>query len=167
MSRAFVKEDSPQAEVNPDRNELDAALESELFGQSPGGPKNFITPNGFSKLQNELENLLKNPTAEGAQRKIETLRRRIQLAEVIDPEKQSGDRVYFGATVTVLDENEELRTYRIVGIDETDSHAGKVSWVSPIGKALLEAQVGDIVTISMPHGEEEFEIQKIEYKPIS
>lgn len=166
MARAFVKEDSPQAEIRPNTQELDAAMEDELFGETLGGPKNFITPKGLANLQSELESFSKNPQAEGAQRKIHVLQRRIQLAEVIDPEKQSGDQVLFGATVTVVDENEETRIYRIVGIDETDLSTGKISWASPIGKALLQAQVGDVVTIDRPHGSEELEILKIEYKQI-
>jgi transcription elongation factor GreB len=178
MGRAFVKEDSLHQETTLKVQEIDAALEEQLFGTAKGTPKNFITPQGFARLQAQLHHLeqIERPALvekaspqiqiDELDRKIYLLQRHIELAEIIDPEKQGGDRVLFGATVTVLDEDENRRVYRIVGVDETDSKTGKVSWVSPIGKALLQAQVGDIVDFVNPRGKEELEILKIEFKPI-
>ena len=194
MNKAFVKEDSASNPNFPlSVLEMDAALDKELFTSTGSTiPKNYITPQGFAHLHQSLQKLLQEerpqfaetvsespndePDSESYQdmkarmdeieRKIRLLQRRLDLAEIIDPKSQSGDQVLFGATVTVLDENEKTRVYRIVGIDETDVKIGKVSWVSPIGRALLQAQVGDVVVLETPHGEEELEILKIEYKSI-
>lgn len=190
MNKAFVKEDSVDLDAAPKADEMEAALEYELFGSTANGPKNYITPKGFERLQKDLQHLVqnerpalseqvsgRNSLEEGSEafqdiqnqlqtldRQIRLLQRRIDLAEIIDPAQQCGDRVLFGATVTVLDETEALRKYRIVGVDEMDLKSGKISWVSPIGKALLQSQVGDVVLLKTPHGEEELEIQKIEFE---
>jgi transcription elongation factor GreB len=157
--------------------------------KAPKGSKNYITPKGFDALKSELHDLLTNERpkvvdvvawaasngdrSENADyqygkrrlreidRRIRFLQRRIDLATVVDPAQQKGDKVLFGATVTVRDEEERDRTYRIVGIDETDAKNGKVSWISPIGQALLQAKEGDFVVLKTPKGEEELEIIKI------
>ena len=101
--------------------------------------------------------------------RIRFLTKRIENAEVVDPVSQgkiAKGRVRFGATVTVEDEDGEEKTYSIVGIDEYDATRGLVSWVSPIGKALLKAQEGDVVTFNAPSGKRELEIIKVEYLPI-
>ncbi len=102
-------------------------------------------------------------------RKIRFLTKRLDSAEVIDPPAQAKvaeGRALFGATVTVEDENGAKRRYQIVGIDESDAGRGRVSWISPMGKALLGAREGDVVQLNTPKGEQELEIVKIEYVTI-
>lgn len=104
-------------------------------------------------------------------RRIRFLTKRLDRAEVIDPATQSSDRVLFGASVTVelldsQDDQSRSRQYSIVGIDESDPQRNRVSWISPLARALLGSQVGDVVTLRTPKGEEELEVLKIEYKPI-
>lgn len=156
--------------------------------------KNYITQRGFDRLKSEVHELLtverpkmvetvawaasNGDRSENADyqygkkrlreidRRIRFLQKRMDIAEIVNPEKQSGEKVLFGATVTIEDEDGNTRVYKIVGIDETDAKLGKISWISPIGRALLQAKVGDAVLVQMPKGEEELLIQKIEFKDI-
>ncbi len=182
--------------------------------------KNYITQRGFDRLKAEVHELLtverpkmvetvawaasNGDRSENADyqygkkrlreidRRIRFLQKRMDIAEIVHPDKQSGDKVLFGATVTIEDaetgeeqtwqivgvdeanasdgpiEDEDggTRVYKIVGIDETDAKLGKISWISPIGRALLQAKVGDAVVVQMPKGEEELLVQKIEFKDI-
>lgn len=174
-----------------DRSEEDLDS-SESTASLPHGVKNYITPAGAQRMREELKDLLYTQRPEVVRtvswaasngdrsengdyiygkrrlreidRRIRFLTKRLDLAEVVDPANQSSDRVLFGATVTVSDEEGRSRTYRIVGIDETDVKRGHVSWISPIGKALLQARVGDVVTLRSPKGEEELEILDIKYE---
>ena len=101
--------------------------------------------------------------------RIHFLTRRIESAEIVDPVAQgktAAGRVLFGATVTVEDEEGEQRIYCIVGADEYNGSKGLVSWQSPVGKALMRKEVGDVATVRTPAGTREFEILAIEYKPI-
>ena len=101
--------------------------------------------------------------------RIHFLTKRIESLEVVDPVKQgdiANGRVLFGATVTVEDDEGEEKVYSIVGIDEYDGGKGKVSWVSPIGKALLGRSEGDSVSFVTPGGVSELEIVKVEYTAI-
>ena len=159
--------------------------------KTPRGAKNYITIKGLNVLKAELHELLtverpkvvevvawaasNGDRSENADyqygkkrlreidRRIRFLQKRIDIAEAVDPEKQKGDKVLFGATVTVRDEESRQRIYKIVGVDETDAKAGKVSWISPIGQVLLQAVVGDAVTLKTPRGDEELEIEKIQF----
>ena len=88
----------------------------------------------------------------------------IGRAEVIDPSKLSGDAVTFGATVTMLDEDDNKKIYQIVGIHETDVKAGKISYSSPLGAALIGKVKGDDVEVHTPSGEKYYEVKKIEFK---
>ena len=100
-------------------------------------------------------------------RRIRYLIRRLDAAEVVDPtaprEDGAADQVYFGATVTVCNEEGEERTVSIVGVDEIDTAKGYVSWVSPIARALLKAREGDTVTLRTPGGAEELDIVAVRY----
>jgi transcription elongation factor GreB len=101
--------------------------------------------------------------------RIRFLSKRLEAAQVIEPAAQgriAGGRVLFGATVTV-DEAGEEKTYSIVGVDETAPGRGLISWISPLGKALLGKRVGDLVTFMAPKGERELEVVKVEYIPIA
>ena len=99
-------------------------------------------------------------------RRAEYLAKRIMSAEVIDPLQQRGARVQFGATVTILNQNDEERQYTIVGADEIDIPNGRISYKSPVAKALMNKQEGDVSLVKKPAGEEELEILKVEFLAI-
>lgn len=99
-------------------------------------------------------------------KRLRFLGQRIDAAQVVDPSLGNGDTVQFGATVLVDREDLGLIEYQIVGVDETDTKAGRISWVSPLGKALLGKQVGDEVIIIAPKGNIEIEVVSVEYKEI-
>ncbi|PLX98881.1 MAG: transcription elongation factor GreB [Desulfuromonas sp.] len=101
--------------------------------------------------------------------RIQFLTKRIENAEIVDPVEQgrnAAGRVVFGATVTVEDEEGEEKVYSIVGEDEYNGAKGLVSWKSPIGKALMKKEEGDVVVVKTPAGPREIEIVAVEYKPI-
>lgn len=161
----------------------------------PSGSKNYITPAGFARLKNEALHLLdrerpdlvkvvawaasNGDRSENADylygkrrlreidRRIRFLTRRLDAAEVIDPTaRQETDRVYFGATVTLADEGGAQSTYTIVGIDETDVSHGRISWISPLARALLKRQEGDQFVFKAPGGDQLLEIVRIEYTQV-
>jgi len=88
---------------------------------------------------------------------------RLSRAMVIDPTSLSGDKVVFGATVTLLDEEEKKVKYQIVGQTEADARVGRISYSSPLGKALIGRVVGEDVEVSTPSGEKYYEISKLEF----
>jgi transcription elongation factor GreB len=187
VSKAFTKEqDSDSLDLGDDLQEETA---------QPASTKNYITPGGADKLKAELKKLLYEERPELVKtvswaasngdrsengdyiygkrrlreidRRIRFLTKRLEAAEIVDPLTQPGDKVLFGATVTVSDEDGKNRTYRIVGIDETDVQRGHVSWISPVAKALLGSKPGDVVTLHTPKGEEELEVITVRYEAIS
>lgn len=89
---------------------------------------------------------------------------RLSRAQVIDPKRLSGDKVVFGATVTLLDEDDKEVVYQIVGQYEADAKSGRISYSSPLGKALIGRKVGDEVEVITPSGEKYYEISKLEFK---
>lgn len=97
-------------------------------------------------------------------RRLRFLSDRLEKALVVDPKKQKGKIVLFGATVTVIHEDGKEATYQIVGEDEWDVSMGKISWRSPMAKALLGKKEGDEAVIKKPAGEEVVEIEKVEFK---
>lgn len=101
--------------------------------------------------------------------RIRFLQQRLESADIVDPVAQhkiAGCRVLFGCTVTIEDEAGVQRTYSIVGVDEIDLPKGRISWVSPLGRALLGAEEGDLISFKSPGGVEELEIIKAEYKSL-
>lgn len=184
MSKAFTREDDGDG-----LDDLDDSSEAAESLKVPGG-KNYITPAGAQRLRDELGQLLNTERpklvetiawaasngdrSENADyiygkrrlreidKRIRFLSKRLEVAEVVDPQKQPKDRVLFGATVYVEDEDGMQKVYQIVGVDETDAKNGKISWTSPVGKALLQARVGDSVVLQTPKGESELEVLKIE-----
>jgi len=97
--------------------------------------------------------------------RVQELEDKLARAQVIDTSKMNGDTVKFGATVTIVDEDTEVEsTYRIVGDDEADVKAGKVSLSSPIARALINKEVGDVVEVNAPGGAKSYEILKVEWK---
>ena len=186
MSKAFVKEDADDAEELPEEAQ-------EASTPLPAGAKNYITPAGFRRMQEEVKQLqtVERPRIVeivawaagngdrsengdyiyGKQRLREIDRRcrflakRLKSAEIVDPARQTHlDRVFFGATVTYENARGEEKTVTIVGVDEVDADNGRVSWVSPIARALIKAQEGDIVELRTPHGVEPIEVVEIRYE---
>ncbi len=181
MSKAFVKENEDADEEGPEPQA--PAL--------PEGSKNYITPRGEARLRTELHKLLNEDRpkmtetvawaaslgdrSENADyiygkrrlreidRRIRFLTKRLEIAEVVDPTKSETDSVRFGATVRVNLDGEEEKTYSIVGVDEIDGKRGRISWISPLGRALLRAKVGDTVSFRAPKGEIDVEILEILY----
>ena len=96
-------------------------------------------------------------------RRIQFLKDRIGNMVVVDPKGQDQDSVHFGATVTVADADGNERVYKIVGVDESEPSKGWVSFISPIGKALISAREGDEVRLELPDGNVELEVLEIEY----
>lgn len=155
---------------------------------------NYITPGGFKKLVDELEQLLRierpevtklvqwaasnGDRSENADylygkkrlreidRRVRFLSQRLDASLVVDPTKSSSEKVQFGATLEVSDEEGITKTYSIVGVDEVDTAKGRISWQSPIGKSLIGKEVGDEVLVKIPAGEVTLEIVKITYQPI-
>jgi transcription elongation factor GreB len=184
MNKAFTKE-TDQEEEEPE------AAASPL----PAGTKNYITPAGFKRLKDEALHLLDKERPElvkvihwaasngdrsenadyiyGKRRlrqidsRIRFLTKRLDNAVVVDPaQREATDQIFFGATVTVSNAQGEERTYSIVGIDETDLSRGRISWISPLAKALIKAREGDTVTVKTPGGDERLEVVAVEYRQI-
>jgi len=165
MSRAFVKED-------------DANTSGEELPERPQSPHpNYVTPAGLTLLQAQLAELqaqrqeqMANPDGilaeehlKPVQRDIRYYQERIERAIVIDLASQPRDKVAFGAVVTTVDDDDQDRRFTIVGEDEADPSAGKISWVSPLASALVGASVGDTVVWKRPAGDKNLEITKIRY----
>lgn len=157
----------------------------------PPGAKNYITPAGYARLKNEVQSLLdkerpqlvkviawaasNGDRSENADyiygkrrlreidRRIRFLNKRLEIAEVIDPARRGVEQVFFGATVTYCDSKGAERTISIVGQDEVDPPRGRISWISPVARALTKAREGDVVTLRTPAGIEELEIIALRY----
>ena len=95
--------------------------------------------------------------------RIRYLNKRMDNLVAIDPSTIESETILFGATVVVMDEEETERRYQIVGVDEADASSGRISWISPIAKCLLQRRAGDVVNYKSPKGEVELEIMKVEY----
>ena len=182
MSKAFTKEsDGDDEDDLPDD-----------VGGLPAGAKNYMTPQGFERMREELMTLMRKERPEIVQvvswaaangdrsengdylygkkrlreidRRIRFLSKRLERSEVVDPARRpKTDQVFFGATVTWANATGTERTIKIVGVDEVDPGHGHVSWISPIARAVLKAHEGDVVRMRTPAGEEEIEIIKVEY----
>jgi transcription elongation factor GreA len=97
--------------------------------------------------------------------RIAELQSKIATAEVIDPSGIKSDRIVFGATVTLVDVEDETEvTYQIVGIDEADVKIGKISIMSPLARSVIGKKVGDVVTVHSPKGEKEYEVLSLKFQ---
>src|SRR5690554_320139 len=181
MSKAFTKEQDGDEE---DEN-LPVAV------RPPPGSKNYVTRRGYDALRAELEELVKRERPRLVEtvawaagngdrsengdyiygkkrlreidRRIRFLIKRIENAEVVDPEVHAGnDQIFFGATVTI-DDGESEQTWQIVGVDEADASQGRISWISPLARALLKAREGDVVRFMSPAGPREIEVVEVRY----
>ena len=182
MSKAFTKESD-----GDDEDDL-----PEETGGLPVTAKNYMTPEGFARMRDELNQLLRKERPEVVKvvtwaagngdrsengdyiygkkrlreidRRVRYLSKRLANAEVVDAAKRARtDQVFFGATVTYANGKGDERTIKIVGVDEVELDKGHVSWISPIAKALLRAEEGDLVKMRTPAGIEEIEIVRVQY----
>jgi len=182
MNKAFTRETDDADDDAPEGAPL-----------LPEGTRNYMTPGGFARLKGELDQLvgLERPQLVATiswaagngdrsengdyiygkkrlreiDRRVRYLSKRLANAEVVDPARRAAtEQVFFGATVTYANGRGEERTIKIVGVDEVELDKGHVSWISPIAKALLRAEEGDVVKMRTPAGVEELEIVKVEYR---
>ena len=142
MSRAFVKED-----VDPPERSGRKRSASGL----PPGATNYITPRGAKRLRDELQKLR---AANAASERVTELERILTSVHVVDPPDPPSKSVTFGATVTVQDKKGATETFTIVGVDEVDFEGYAVSWISPLGKALLNAEMGDWLHLDTDESQE-------------
>jgi transcription elongation factor GreB len=180
MSKAFTRE----SEVEEDAPEA---------GEPATPPKNYISPAGYARLKAELKQLVEAERPEVVRtvswaakngdrsengdylygkkrlreidRRVRFLIKRLEAAEVVHSAGRDTDQVFFGATARIKAKSGE-KTVTIAGVDETDPAKRRVSWISPVAKALLKAREGDRVTLRTPGGIEELEILEVRYDPI-
>ncbi len=178
MSKAFTRESEAEEEEVPEA------------AAAPQG-KNYMTPAGHARMKSELKKLVEVERPETVRvvswaasngdrsengdyiygkrrlreldRRIRYLMKRLEAAEVVDPADHDADAVYFGATVVYCDPQGGEHRVSIVGIDEADPSRGRVSWISPIAKALLRAREGDTVRLNTPNGVQELDVLEIRY----
>jgi transcription elongation factor GreB len=182
MNKAFVKESD-----NDDEEDLGAEAV-----QLPAGTKNYITTAGYQQLREELMHLMNEERPNVVQivswaasngdrsengdylygkkrlreidRRIRFLTKRLEIAEVVDPALQPNkDQVFFGATVLYCDKAGEEHQVTIVGVDEAEPLKGKISWISPVARALTKAREGDTVVLRTPAGVDELDILQVSY----
>lgn len=180
MNKAFVKE-------SDDDDDPDVAAPA-----IPAGTKNYMTPEGHRRLKDELLHLIDVDRPEVVRvvswaasngdrsengdyiygkrrlreidRRIRFLTKRLDLAEVVDPSVHHGsDQIFFGATITYENRAGEEHTVTIVGIDELDPLNGRISWISPVARALTKAREGDSVVLNTPAGGDELTIISVSY----
>jgi transcription elongation factor GreB len=164
MSRAFVKESDEELAAN------------ELPERPLSAEPNYVTVHGMEALrarlkdlQDERDRLAAAAEPMAKQRLLEVKRdiryfgAQIERATVVDPAGQPRDEVHFGASVTMRDEHGKTHTFQIVGDDEADVGAGRISWASPLARAMLGGKVGDMVKWQRPAGASEVEIVAIRY----
>lgn len=181
MSKAFTKESDDE---DDDLDMPQLAL--------PKGARNYLTPAGYERLRDELAHLMTVERPEVVQvvswaasngdrsengdylygkrrlreidRRMRFLTKRLDIAEVVNPDDQANrDQVFFGATVTYAEADGAERTVKIVGVDEAEPLKGKISWISPVARALTRAHVGDTVSLRTPGGVQTLEILDVQY----
>jgi transcription elongation factor GreB len=179
MSKAFVRESEDD--------------EAPALEPAPPPARNYISPAGYARLKAELKALVEVERPEVVRtvswaakngdrsengdylygkkrlreidRRVRFLIKRLESAEVVDAAGRDTDQVFFGSRVRIKARDGE-RTVTIVGVDETDTLKGRISWISPVARALLKAREGDKVTLRTPGGVEELEILEVRYDPI-
>jgi transcription elongation factor GreB len=185
MNKAFVRESDGEDE----EEELQGSP------SLPAGTRNYITPAGHGRLKSELEHLVKRERPNVVEivswaasngdrsengdyiygkrrlreidRRIRFLTKRLEIAEIVDPLRQGdNDQVFFGARVTIADADGLENTYTIVGVDEADVARGRISWISPLARALIKSREGDTVCFQSPLGIREIDIVEVIYQAI-
>ena len=180
MSKAFVKEESGDHD--------DAELRAPAL---PAGGRNYMTPEGYARLEAELRRLVEAERPEVVKtvawaasngdrsengdyiygkkrlreidRRVRFLIKRLESAEVVRSAGRDTDQVFFGATVRLRSASGEERSITIVGVDEVDPARGRVSWISPVARALIKARAGDTVRVRTPGGEQALEVLEVHY----
>ena len=135
MSRAFIKEDVDLPERSGRKRSASGL---------PPGATNYVTARGAKRLRDELQKLR---AANAGSERVAELEQILASVHVVDPPDPASNSVSFGATVTVKDEKGLTETYTVVGVDELDLEPDAVSWISPVGKALLAADMGDRIKL--------------------
>jgi transcription elongation factor GreB len=180
MNKAFTKESDSDEDDSP-----------ALPALPPGG-KNYITPAGYDHLKAELLHLIDEERPRIVEivhwaasngdrsengdylygkkrlreidRRIRFLTQRLEIAEIADPAVHyQSDQIFFGATVTYVDDEGVTRTVTILGIDEADTLKGQISWVSPVARTLMKSRTGDEVSLVTPSGVHQLEILQVTY----
>jgi len=182
MNKAFVKEsdDDDDDDLGPEAVSL------------PAGTKNYMTKQGYQRLRAELAHLMNEERPSVVQvvswaasngdrsengdylygkkrlreidRRMRFLTKRLEKAEVVDPSQQPNkDQIFFGATVVYSDKAGEEFRVTIVGVDEAEPLQGRISWISPVARALLKAREGDTVTLRTPAGVDELDVLEVIY----
>ena len=180
MSKAFTRESDDEEVLAPE--------------PEPPPAKNYISPAGYARLKAELKALVEVERPEVVRtvswaakngdrsengdylygkkrlreidRRVRFLIKRLEAAEVVDSAGRDSDQVFFGSSIKIKSRDGEQRSITIVGVDETDTARGRVSWISPVARALLKAREGDKVLLNTPGGVEELEILDVSYAPI-
>lgn len=188
MNKAFVRE--TEEDDGDDGDGVPAGTPS-----LPKGVRNYLTPGGHRRLRDELDSLLRVERPKVVEivawaasngdrsengdyiygkkrlreidRRIRFLTKRLDIAQVVDPLAQANvEQVFFGATVTVADAEGVEARYAIVGVDEADASLGRISWISPLARALLKAREGDTVRFQSPVGVRELDVLEILYEAL-
>lgn len=183
MNKAFVKESNDDDDDVGDGAGMPAL---------PAGSKNYMTAQGHARLKAEFDDLLKVERPALVQvvswaasngdrsengdyiygkkrlreidKRLRYLTKRLENAVVVDPLHQENiDQVFFGARVSIVDSDGNEASYQIVGVDEADAAAGRISWISPLARALMKAREGDLIRFQSPVGLREIEIVEILY----
>ena len=182
MNKAFVKENEGEEDAGDGGN----------VPALPLDVNNYMTPQGHRRMREEFEHLIKVERPAIVQvvswaagngdrsengdyiygkkrlreidKRIRFLGKRLDSAVVVDTALQAGqEQVYFGATVTICDSDGEEAIYRIVGMDEANAGEGRISWISPLARALMKAREGDLIRFESPAGMREIEIIEVSY----
>jgi len=180
MSKAFTRESDAQ-------DDEDIVLPS-----LPSGTRNYMTPSGYAQLRAELFTLIDDERPKIVEivhwaasngdrsengdylygkkrlreidRRVRFLTKRLEWAEIVEPSVHHGrDQIFFGATVTYVEDDGSERRVTIKGVDEADSSRGEVSWVSPIARTLLKAHTGDVLKLVTPSGIVNIEVLDVQY----
>jgi transcription elongation factor GreB len=180
MSKAFVREGDSEDAPPPE--------------PAPSPARNYITPAGYARLKAELKGLVEAERPEVVKtvawaaslgdrsenadylygkkrlreidRRVRFLIKRLEAAEVVESAGRDSDQVFFGCTARIKNKAGEEREITIVGVDEVDPAKGRVSWVSPVAKALLKSREGDSVSLRTPAGDERLEVLEVRYDPV-
>ena len=185
MSKAFTKETDTDTDTDTD----DEIEEADIL---PADTKNYMTPQGLAALQEEYRYLWHEERPKIVEivswaagngdrsengdyiynkkrlreidRRLRYLTKRLESAEVVDPARQQGlDRVFFGATVTYVHEDDREVRVKLVGVDEADLEKGRINWLSPVARALMKLKVGDTAEVRTANGVEVIEVVVIDY----
>jgi transcription elongation factor GreB len=167
MSRGFVKED--------DQEEIPIVPQRAFL---PEGVTNFVTPSGMEQLLEEKEALIRerdsiSGSSDNEKRiaqnylnaRLQLLNDRISSAQIVHPEQQPQNEIRFGATVTLKAEaSQKIQTFRIVGVDEADISKGKISFLSPISRLLINKKTGEKIVLKRDREDISYQIMEINYK---